>query len=83
MWTWGLGLGFTGWLITLEIVESSHQENLYPLSENNLYSFHQDKLYQSLFNGYNPLIRPLEHANQSVVVDFELFIAQLVHVDEV
>ena len=41
------------------------------------------ELYKTLFNGYNKWIRPVEFANQTVVIKFELFIAQLVKIDEV
>ena len=42
----------------------------------------ESELYDYLFGKYNQLIRPVKHANQSVVIKFELFIAQLVKVDE-
>ena len=43
------------------------------------------ELYRDLFgNGrYNKWIRPVEHANMTVKVYFELYIAQLIKVDEV
>ena len=40
-------------------------------------------LYKTLFEKYNQIIRPVNNANESVVIAFELFIAQLVKVDEV
>ena len=41
------------------------------------------ELYKRLFQNYSSLIRPVKNANESVVITFELFIAQLIKVDEV
>ena len=41
------------------------------------------ELYKQLFKNYSSLIRPVKNANESVVITFELFIAQLIKVDEV
>ncbi|XP_039267702.2 neuronal acetylcholine receptor subunit alpha-3-like [Styela clava] len=43
----------------------------------------EEKLYRVLFSDYNPWIRPVENANDSVVVALELFMSQLVKVDEI
>ena len=40
-------------------------------------------LHFDLFEEYDSLVRPVKHPNQSVVVDFEVFIAQLSQVNEV
>ena len=43
----------------------------------------ESELYQNLFRNYNQIIRPAKNGNETVVIYFELFIAQLVKVDEV
>ncbi|XP_018428187.1 PREDICTED: neuronal acetylcholine receptor subunit alpha-3-like, partial [Nanorana parkeri] len=41
------------------------------------------KLYKTLFNKYNPYIRPVENVSNPVIVLFEVSLSQLVKVDEV
>lgn len=42
----------------------------------------EDRLVHYLFSeqGYNPLIRPTQHSNETVVVAFGLLLVQLIHV---
>lgn len=42
----------------------------------------EDRLVHYLFSeqGYNPLIRPTQHSNETVVVSFGLLLVQLIHV---
>jgi hypothetical protein len=42
----------------------------------------ENRLVHYLFSeqGYNPLVRPTEHSNQTVVVSFGLLLVQLIHV---
>ena len=42
----------------------------------------EDRLVHYLFSeqGYNPLVRPTEHSNETVVVAFGLLLVQLIHV---
>ena len=44
----------------------------------------EHRLVDYLFSeqGYNPLVRPTEHSNQTVVVAFGLLLVQLIHVGE-
>ena len=42
----------------------------------------QFELFEKLFQNHNHMVRPLQHSNESIVIYFELFIAQLVAVDE-
>lgn len=42
----------------------------------------ENRLVQYLFaeQGYNPLVRPTQHSNETVVVSFGLLLVQLIHV---
>jgi hypothetical protein len=42
----------------------------------------ENRLVQYLFSeqGYNPLVRPTQHSNETVVVSFGLLLVQLIHV---
>ena len=42
----------------------------------------ENRLIHYLFSeqGYNPLVRPTEHSNETVVVSFGLLLVQLIHV---
>jgi hypothetical protein len=42
----------------------------------------EHRLVHYLFSeqGYNPLVRPAQHSNQTVVVSFGLLLVQLIHV---
>lgn len=42
----------------------------------------EHRLIKYLFSeqGYNPLVRPIQHLNQTVVVSFGLLLVQLIHV---
>ena len=42
----------------------------------------ENRLIHYLFSeqGYNPLVRPTEHSNETVVVAFGLLLVQLIHV---
>ena len=42
----------------------------------------EDRLVHYLFSeqGYNPLVRPTQHSNETVVVAFGLLLVQLIHV---
>lgn len=42
----------------------------------------EHRLIRYLFSeqGYNPLVRPIQHLNQTVVVSFGLLLVQLIHV---
>nr|NP_001190978.1 nicotinic acetylcholine receptor subunit precursor [Ciona intestinalis]BAJ65313.1 nicotinic acetylcholine receptor subunit [Ciona intestinalis] len=46
-------------------------------------SRHEEDLYKILFDDYNIWIRPVAQSNQSVLIKFELFVSQLVKVDEI
>jgi hypothetical protein len=43
----------------------------------------EDRLVHYLFSeqGYNPLVRPTQHSNETVVVSFGLLLVQLIHVN--
>jgi hypothetical protein len=43
----------------------------------------ENRLIHYLFSeqGYNPLVRPTEHSNETVVVSFGLLLVQLIHVN--
>ncbi|XP_069621621.1 neuronal acetylcholine receptor subunit alpha-3-like isoform X1 [Ranitomeya imitator] len=43
----------------------------------------EHKLYKTLFDKYNPYIRPVENVSDPVTVQFEVSLSQLVKVDEV
>uniref|UniRef100_H2YDT4 Uncharacterized protein n=1 Tax=Ciona savignyi TaxID=51511 RepID=H2YDT4_CIOSA len=43
----------------------------------------EEKLFKRLFDDYNIWIRPVANSNQSVLIAFELFVSQLVKVDEI
>ncbi|XP_040199065.1 neuronal acetylcholine receptor subunit alpha-3-like [Rana temporaria] len=43
----------------------------------------EHKLYTTLFENYNPYIRPVENVSDPVIVQFEVSMSQLVKVDEV
>jgi hypothetical protein len=42
----------------------------------------ENRLINYLFSeqGYNPLVRPTQHSNETVVVSFGLLLVQLIHV---
>ncbi len=42
----------------------------------------ENRLIHYLFSeqGYNPLVRPTQHSNETVVVSFGLLLVQLIHV---
>jgi hypothetical protein len=42
----------------------------------------EHRLIHYLFSeqGYNPLVRPTEHSNETVIVSFGLLLVQLIHV---
>ncbi len=44
----------------------------------------EHRLIHYLFSeqGYNPLVRPTRHSNETVVVSFGLLLVQLIHVKE-
>jgi len=44
----------------------------------------ENRLIHYLFSeqGYNPLVRPTEHSNETVVVAFGLLLVQLIHVNK-
>jgi len=43
----------------------------------------ENRLVHYLFSeqGYNPLVRPTQHSNETVVVSFGLLLVQLIHVE--
>ncbi len=43
----------------------------------------ENRLIHYLFSeqGYNPLVRPTQHSNETVVVSFGLLLVQLIHVN--
>ena len=43
----------------------------------------ENRLVHYLFSeqGYNPLVRPTQHSNETVVVSFGLLLVQLIHVN--
>ncbi|CAK8678996.1 unnamed protein product [Clavelina lepadiformis] len=46
-------------------------------------SRNEEKLFHKLLSDYNSWIRPVSNSNDTVIVHFELFMSQLVKVDEI
>jgi len=44
----------------------------------------ENRLINYLFSeqGYNPLVRPTKHSNETVVISFGLLLVQLIHVND-
>ncbi|CAF0813699.1 unnamed protein product [Didymodactylos carnosus] len=53
-----------------------------PLINDALCSYHEEQLYDYIFKGYNPLIRPVKKVEETITVHFSIALLQLISVVE-
>ncbi|CAF0767929.1 unnamed protein product [Didymodactylos carnosus] len=53
-----------------------------PLIKDALCSHHEEQLHEKIFDGYNPLIRPVRRVEETITVQFSIALLQVISVVE-
>ncbi|CAF3548429.1 unnamed protein product [Didymodactylos carnosus] len=51
-----------------------------PLIKDALCSHHEEQLHEKIFDGYNPLIRPVRRVEETITVQFSIALLQVISV---